>query len=267
MNLTRTFAVILRQWYLFRSSPVRVVPLFAWVTVDMVLWGYLARYLDRMAVPGQQLVPALLGAVLLFDFFSRVMQGVTTAFFEDVWACNFLNYFASPLRISEYLAGLVITGVLTSAVGLAVMLGLATAVFGLSFAVYGALLVPFILILVVFGLALGIVGCALVLRLGPASEWFIWPIPSLMAPLAAVFYPLSTLPVPLQWIGRALPLSCVFEGMRAVLHGGAVSGAALAWGSGLTVLYLALASWWFARVYDRAVKSGLIARYSAESVG
>ena len=46
--------------------------------------------------------------MLLWDFFSRVMHGVTTAFFEDVWSRNFLNFFASPLTISEYLAGLVI---------------------------------------------------------------------------------------------------------------------------------------------------------------
>ena len=36
----------------------------------------------------------LLGAVLLWDFFSRVMHGVTTTFFEDVWSRNFLNLFS-----------------------------------------------------------------------------------------------------------------------------------------------------------------------------
>ena len=53
-------------------------------------------------------MPALLGAVLLWDFLTRVMQGVTMAFFEDVWSRNFLNFFATPLRTSEYLAGLVL---------------------------------------------------------------------------------------------------------------------------------------------------------------
>lgn len=270
MNLARTFALVLRQWYLFRSSPVRVLPLIIWVTIDMVLWGYLARYLNGLkgtASDVPDFVPTLLGAVLLFDFFTRVMQGVQTAFFEDVWARNFLNIFASPLTLPDYLGSLVITGVLTSMVGLLMMLGLATPVFGLSFAVYGVTLVPFLLILVVFGVTLGIVACAIVLRLGPASEWFIWPIPTLLGPLAGVFYPLSTLPVWLQTIGRALPLSYVFEGMRAVLAGHSVPWNELAWGGGLTLLYLSLAGWWFARVYRQAVQLGLIARYSAESVG
>src|SRR3546814_6650640 len=89
-------------------------------------------------------VPTLLGAVLLWDFFSRVMQGVTTAFFEDVWSRNFLNVFASPLTIAEYISGLVLTSVITSIVGLVVMMVLASAVFGMSFLSLGLLAVPFL---------------------------------------------------------------------------------------------------------------------------
>ncbi len=82
---------MLRQFYLLRGSPARILPLFAWVAIDMVLWGFITRYLNSVARAGFNFVPALLGAVLLWDFFSRVMQGVTTAFFEDVWSRNFLN--------------------------------------------------------------------------------------------------------------------------------------------------------------------------------
>src|SRR3546814_15013541 len=96
-------------------------------------------------------VPTLLGAVLLWDFFSRVMQGVTTAFFEDVWSRNFLNVFASPLTIAEYISGLVLTSVITSIVDLVVMLVLASAGFGLSFLLLRFLAVPFLLVLFISG--------------------------------------------------------------------------------------------------------------------
>ncbi len=267
MRADRTAAVVLRQFYLLRGSPARVLPLFAWVAIDIVLWGFFTRYLNTVASPGFDFVPALLGAVLLWDFFTRVMHGVTTAFLEDVWSRNFLNVFASPLKISEYVAGLVAATVATSAVGLLAMLVLAAAFFGLSFAAYGALLVPFLLVLFLFGVALGVVGCAIVLRLGPASEWFIWPLPALITPFAGVFYPLSTLPPWMQTAARALPPSYVFEGMRAVVSGGAAPAGPLAWGAALSVLYVVLACWLFARVHRQAVRTGLIARYSAESVG
>src|SRR5512136_3094223 len=143
MRSSHITAIMLRQFYLMRGSLSRIVPLFAWVGVDIVLWGFITRYLNSFQTSGLNFVPIFLGAVLLWDFFTRVMQGVTIAFFEDVWARNFLNIFASPLSIGEYLAGLVITTIATSSLGLLVMLILATSVFGLSFLTYGAMFIPF----------------------------------------------------------------------------------------------------------------------------
>ena len=266
MNLNRVTGIMLRQFYLYRGSPVRAIPLFAWVTVDIVLWGFITRYLNTISSSGFNLIPALLGAVLLWDFFIRVMQGVTTAFFEDVWTRNFLNIFATPLSISEYIAGLVLSAVATGSVGLAVMLVLASTVFGLSFFVYGAAFVPFLLALFVFGIALGIFACAIVLRFGPASEWLIWPIPAVLSPFAGVFYPVATLPGWMQSISRLLPPSYVFEGMRKIVSGGAFSSTTLLGCNLLAIGYVMLGALFFTRIYQRAVRTGLIARYSAESI-
>jgi ABC-2 type transport system permease protein len=203
---------------------------------------------------------------LLWDFFIRVMQGVTTAFFEDVWSRNFLNVFATPLSISEYLGGLVLSSIATSTVGLVTMLVLSTAVFGLSFFLYGALLVPYLLVLFVFGIALGVIGCGIVLRLGPASEWFIWPIPALISPFAGVFYPLSTLPAWMRVISRILPPAYIFESMRNIVRHVPVSPTALATGAALDIVFIALAGWFFLAIYRYAVRTGLIPRYSAETM-
>jgi ABC-2 type transport system permease protein len=266
MNFQRTGAIVLRQFYLLRGSPARVLPLFAWVAIDMVLWGFITKYLNSVASSGFNFVPTLLGAVLLWDFFIRVMQGVTMAFLEDVWSRNFLNFFATPLSISEYVSGLVLSSIGTSSIGMVVMLVLATMVFGLSFFTYGAMLVPYLLVLFLFGIALGITGSAIVLRLGPASEWFIWPIPALLSPFAGVFYPLRTLPQWMQYLSHLLPPSYVFENMRRIILGGSASGSELAWGGTLALLDIVLACWFFAYIYRHAVRTGLIARYSAESL-
>ena len=41
---------------------------------------------------------------------------------------------------------------------------------------------------------------------------------------------------------------------------------ALLWGAGLAVAEVVVAGWFFARVYRYGVRTGLIARYSAETV-
>jgi ABC-2 type transport system permease protein len=266
MRASRVFAIVLRQLYLMRGSPARVLPLFAWVAIDVVLWGFITRYLNSVSGARFDFVPALLGAVLMWDFFGRVMQGVTTAFLEDVWSRNFLNMFASPLSIGEYVGGLVLSAFATSLVSLAVMFVMSGALFGLSFAVYGAMLLPFLLVLFLFGIALGVLASAVVLRLGPASEWFVWPLPALLSPFVGVFYPLATLPPWMQALAHLLPPSYVFEGMRAIVIGGEFLPLSLAWGAVLALLDIALACWFFLRVHRFAVRTGLIARYSAESV-
>jgi len=263
---SRAYAVTLRQFYLIRGSLSRFLPLFVWVTIDIVLWGFITRYLGTVATARVAFVPSVLGAVLLWDFLQRVMQGVTMAFLEDVWSRNFLNVFASPLSIGEYVGGLVLSSVATSIVGLVVMIVVAGAAFGLSLAVYGPPVVAFVLVLWLFGIALGILGSAVVLRLGPAAEWFIWPIPALVSPFAGVFYPIATLPTWMQWIAHLLPPAYVFESMRAVVAGRPVSPAALPLGFGLAVGYIVAASAGFVAVHRYAVRTGLIARYSAESV-
>lgn len=266
MRTRRVFAILVRQFYLYRGSPARVLSLFAWIAIDIVLWGFISRYLNTVASPGYNFVPTLLGAVLLWDFFTRVMQGVTMAFFEDVWSRNFLNIFGSPMSITEYVTGLVLSSIATSSVGLLAMLILAGAVFRLDVFLYGVATLPFLAVLFLFGVALGIMASALVMRLGPSAEWFIWPIPALISPFAGVFYPLAVLPQWMQFVARCLPPAYVFDNLRRLAKGAAASPAQLLAGSILAIAYILLACFIFTQTYRTVVRTGLIARYSAESV-
>jgi ABC-2 type transport system permease protein len=266
MNASRVGAIVLRMFYLYRGSPQRVFPLFIFVAVDVLVWGFLTRYLNSVSRADFNFVPALLGAVLLWDFLTRVMQQITMALFEDVWTRNFLNFFATPLRTSEYLAGLLTVAVITSMVSLAAMLVLAEVAFGLSFLAFGAALAPFLMVLFLTGIAFGVAASGLVLRLGPASEWLIWPIPMVISPFAGVFYPVTVLPGWMQAVALILPPSYVFEGMRSIVAGHAPPWDRLAIGGSLALLYLALACFFFFAVYRSAIRTGLIARYSAETV-
>ncbi len=264
MKLRPVAGIVLRQLYLLRGSPVRLFPMVTWVAIDIVLWGFITRYLNTVSGSGVNFVPTLLGGVLLWDFCARIMQGVSTAFLEDVWSRNFLNLFSSPLSISEYITGLVITSVLTSCVGLVTMLLLATGVFHLQFFALGLPLAAFLMVLFVFGITLGIFGSGIVLRFGPASEWLLWPLPALLSPFAAVFYPLATLPPWMRAVAHGLPPAYVFEGMRSLLNGRPFPGALLLQGTAVAALELLLAAHFYGRIYRHAVRTGLLARYSAE---
>jgi ABC-2 type transport system permease protein len=91
--------------------------------------------------------------------------------------------------------------------------------------------------------------------------------PALIAPFAGVFYPLSTLPGWMQTVALVLPPAYVFEGMRAIVHRTPWEISNLAIGLSLSVLYIVGAAFFFRQVYRTAVRTGLLARYNAESTG
>jgi ABC-2 type transport system permease protein len=75
-------------------------------------------------------------------------------------------------------------------------------------------------------------------------------------------------PVP-EWmrgLSYLLPPSYVFESVRATISGSAVSGRALLWSGLLAIAYLLMACSFFVRIYKYAVRTGLFARYSAETL-
>lgn len=264
MSTTRIFAIILRQYFLLRDNPTRLAQLFVWSLLEITLWGFVSVYLADAADIRFEFI--FLGAIILWEFLVRVMYGLSIAFFEDVWSRNFLNIFASPLSIGEYLAGMVLSSVITTIISFSAMLLFSSIVFGFSITLYGLLVFPFLLVLFLTGIALGIIGIAFVLRFGPSAEWFIWPLPAIIAPFAGVFYPIETLPEWMQYFAMLLPPTYVFEGVRAVVSGERFDSSSLGIGVALGVLAITLAYAYFLRVYRRAIRTGLIARYSAETV-
>lgn len=266
MKLRPTYAIMYRYFCILRGSPDRILGLYIWMLIDMVLWGFISSYIGQLVAPGFNAISAFLGAVLLANFYSRVMLNTNMTFFEDMWSRNLLNLFASPLTITEYLVGLILCGLITSSVGLLIAFGSASLLFGFSPLVYGPTLLPFLAILCLFGIALGIFGCAVVLSRGSSAEWFIWPIPAIISPFVGVYYPVATLPEWMQSVAQLLPPSYVFEGLRHVLNGEPASLSTLAQGAGLSLGYILVASLFFLRIYRRGMRTGRIARYSAESV-
>ncbi|MDD2731522.1 MAG: ABC transporter permease, partial [Candidatus Portnoybacteria bacterium] len=252
MRPSSIYAIFLRQIYLTKSNPARLTGIFVWVVLDIVQWGFITKYLGGFGGAAFTLASVILGAVILWEFFVRIQHGIMTAFLEDIWSRNFINFFASPLKIGEYISGLVLTSIVTGVAGFAAMFLLAGALFDYNILRLGVMILPFIFILFIFGTAMGTFVSALIFRLGPAAEWLGWPIPFALSVFAGVFYPLSVLPVGMQMISKLIPASYVFESMRAIINSGAFSGQMainLFLGFALASIYLLLAYIFFVKIY------------------
>jgi ABC-2 type transport system permease protein len=170
---TRIGALVLRHLYLYRRSTTRLGEIFFWPVMELLLWGFLTTYLQRMQVPNAVLF--LIGAVIFWDVLYRSQQAVTISITEEIWVRNILNLFIAPVRISEILIATCLVGVL-KALAIAAILGvLAWIFYAFNLLVLGPALVPFLVSLLLFGWAVGMCTMGLIrwmsCRVGSRS----WP--------------------------------------------------------------------------------------------
>ncbi len=265
MKYERALAITYRYFLLVRGNWTRAFQIFIWGAIDIVLWGFITRYLDSVGGQSVNFTTVFLGAVILWEFVTRAQQGVSSPFLEDIWSRNLLNLFGSPLSVGEYLFGLLVTSILTSIAGFAVLVLFAAYAFGFPLWSIGLPVLAFLGILFIFGSVLGVVAISILLRFGPSAEWFVWPIPAILSPFVGVFYPVSVLPVWMQSIAHVLPVSYVFENLRSLSTEGTFSSSELLLATGLDFVLLGAACLLFVYIHRRALQSGAIARFSAES--
>lgn len=266
MHYRRVLAIFLRQLYLLSNNPTRLVGNFVWLTVSIIQWGFISKYLGTLGQVNFNFITVILGALILWEFLTRIQQGMMMAFLEDIWSNNLLNLFASPLRLSEYILGLLASSIVTAVLGFTFMAAIAGIGFGYNIFIIGLNMVPSLAVLFLFGMSMGMMTCAMIFRLGPAAEWISWPLPMILSLISGVYYPIETLPGYLQAIARFFPPAYIFESLRGQLEQTATNQLILenlTIGFGLTLVYLAVAYFVFYRVYHYNLQTGSLARFSA----
>ncbi|MDH5641745.1 MAG: ABC transporter permease [Nitrospira sp.] len=260
MKLHRIVALIARHLYLYRRSLPRIMEIFYWPFLDLVIWGFITMYLARHQpeVPG--FVTFFLGALILWDMLFRSHQGITISFLEEIWARNLMNLFASPLKPGEFLAATMAMSIFKVACVSIVMTLCALLFYSYNVMVIGFWLIPFVVNLVLTGWAIGVLTTSLIMRFGQEAEVLAWSMVFLFQPISCVFYPMEVLPDWLQLVAWANPAAHIFEGMRAVLGGGGVPNVSLAWAVGLNGLLLTAVIWWFYRTFAYCKDQGLLVR-------
>jgi ABC-2 type transport system permease protein len=217
ISARRIAAMVLRYWYLLRSSWPRMLELIYWPAVQMLMWGFLQLYVSQNSSFFAGAAGTFIGAVLLWDILFRGQLGFSISFLEEMWARNLGNLMMSPLRVGEFVIALMIMSVVRLVIGMVPVSLLAIAFFGFNLYGLGLALAVFFLNLILTSWSVGIVVSGLVLRNGMGAESMAWTIMFLLLPLTCVYYPVSVLPVWLQYLAWLLPPTYVFEGMRALL--------------------------------------------------
>jgi ABC-2 type transport system permease protein len=252
----RVGAMILRYWYLLRSSWPRLLELVYWPAVQMMMWGFLQHYIDQNASFFARAGGTFIGAVLLWDILFRGQLGFSVSFLEEMWSRNMGNLMISPLRPGELIAALMAMSVVRLAIGMVPVSLLAIAFFGFNVWSMGLALAAFFANLILTSWAIGIFVSGLVLRNGLGAENLAWTIMFIFLPLTCVYYPVATLPSWLQAVAWTLPPTYVFEGMRTLLTERAFRADLMLEALALNAVFFALAVAAFLALLESARRNG-----------
>jgi ABC-2 type transport system permease protein len=250
----------LRYIYLVRGSWPRILELFYWPAVQLVLWGFITQFFVTNSTWLMQASGVLLAAVMLWDVMFRGHLGVSLAFFEEMYSRNLGHLFASPLRPWELVSALLLISLIRTLIGVGGAALLAIPLFDYSIFGLGLPLLGFFTNLLVMGWAIGLLVSGLVLRYGLGAESFAWVSIFAIAPLSGIYYPVSVLPDWLQAVAWALPSSHIFEGMRAVMFDQVFRADHMIQAVMLNVLLLTVGAGVFLKAFNSARRRGLLLR-------
>ena len=253
----RIEAVLWRYFYLFRRSLDRLGDAIYWPILDMILWGLTVKWLNDSGATVPNIVVIMLTALVFWQITWRAQYEVSINLLEEFWNQNLINMFGSPLRVSEWILGVMAVGALKNILTLIVGALVATLLYSLNIFLVGWYFIPFMVILTLFGWTLGFFISGLIINYGTRIQTVAWTLPYLAAPFSSVFYPLEVLPEWAQFVGRCLPTSYVFEGMRTLVGEGTFDAQAWLKAIPLAIGYFLLSILFFVRMFEKSRVKGL----------
>lgn len=257
INFSIVFGMILRYFYNLKHDLNSITDAFYMPAMQIFIWGLTSLYLRDSHQAAPQIVLILLSGVVFWIVIDQGQQSISVNLLREFWDRNLVNIFASPIRIREWIIAVMIEGTIRMGLSLTFGIVLALTLYQTNLFIYGFYMIPFIISLLMTGWAIGFFISGLIIRYGHPFQAFAWIGITALAPFSAVYYPLSSLPHWMQYIGAFLPPSYVFSGMREILVTGNVSYHALFISFAMNIAYLILAIWFFVIMFNKSKKLGL----------
>ena len=246
-----------RYFYLFRRSYDRMADAIYWPVMDLILWGLTTKWISESGSNISNVLLIMLTAVVFWQIVWRANYEISVNLLEEFWNQNLVNFFASPLRVQEWILGVMAVGAVKNVITIFVGLVASWALYSLNIFAVGHYFIPFMISLIIFGWSLGFTAAGLIVYFGPRVQTLAWVFGFILAPFSAVYFPLDVLPLWAQYVGVCLPTSYIFEGMRAILTEGTMPLSNLLISLVLNAIYLTVSLWFFLRMFEKSRAKGL----------
>ncbi len=238
----------------------RLVEIVAWPVLEILTFGFLSRFINQVSSDFTKAIIMILGALIFWHFFARIMNEIVMAFTDDIYSSNLSNLLITPLSTSELLSSLIISSLIKLSVNLLIILPLSWILYRLNLFSLGPIIAVYALILIIWGISLGIITCAGHLIFGRRAGALSWAIAGIIQPFSLVFYPRSILPPIAKELSYFIPASYIFEAFRLHAETRLTDTDVLSTASFSTLIYLAIAIIVFSFSFGYSRRSGIITK-------
>lgn len=257
-SIGRIWAITLQYTRQMFRNTTRTVQFFYWPLLDVLLFGYLALWVQR-DIAGSESVFAIsiLTSLVLWQLLVRVNFDVALSLLSDIDERNITNVFSSPLSISEWVIGVMLLAVTRQVILGGYCIALVWLVFGVNVLQSGWYLIPLYFVLLLVGLALGLFSTSVLLYGGRNITPAMYMIGWMFSPMTSVFYPINVLPSWLMIVAKCLPYSYLFGSIRVLIMQGYVPLYEFTIGTTLAIFYLIMTMILFRVSFRLSLNRGL----------
>lgn len=257
MNLQSIWAVVLRHVRLWLRDYNLIMVTLYWPLLDVLIWGFLGSWMQKMQTSGQNFEIVFLLGILLWQVVSRTAVWISASLVEEVQSYNVVNLFTMPLRLTEWMIGVTLFSLILSLSTAFYCIILMKLFYTVSLVQLISNFFIFAVPLFISGIWLGFMGLQVLVNFGKRGYELMYIFAWAAAPFSSAFYPREVLPEWAKVISYCLPMSYVFEAMRSYLLRGQNPGYSILFATGLAFLYAAVAILVFVYLFNKSKQKGL----------
>lgn len=254
LNFNRISAVA--QRYIIPTFLNRIATILYWLTLNIVIWGSTSAWIQQQAaIP--DLMSMIMSGFILWQIVFRVNLETAKSLFEDIITHNIVHIFASPLKLGEWILGVMAVGLIETF--LVVICGsvIAWLFYGINVYRMPLTLVFSALLLMMSGWFIGFIICSILMLRGKKAQDLVYSLGYIFAPFSCIYYPLQSQVYWIKPISSLLPMTYVFENMRFAFVHGTASKALLLQSFALNILYLGISIALFVSAFNYSKKNSL----------
>lgn len=258
MKLIRVKAMVVQEYFITTRSLEVILDAIVYPLITICVFGLLSVYISRA---NAHIADSMLVGMVLWEIIYITQYSVSVGSLWNIWSRNLSNLFISPLMAKEYLLAHATSGVMKS-----VFVFIVSSIFLNVFFQFNIFklgignIVIYFLNLTLFAIATGLILLGLIFRFGTRIQAIAWGLLPLLQPLTAALFPVSILPLPLQWFAYALPPTAIFEAARASYANPSIHWNLIAIAFGENIVYILIAILFFQYMFFKSKMTGQFAR-------